>query len=189
MFEQSIKVSLIGVSDDLPFAHHGLSIRWRYSSSMNTWDSCADWGDENRIHDVPVSDYLHQVIRGKEDYPGWGHIRLVWLVEVKLCNDTRIRVRVAYSVDHWTHPTLTLLRVSLVSVMWLTMTIRNRHTSTTLNYPYRHSLTNEPCSSRVSRSWEGEGEEWVRGLTVWYLYEIDLWIHGKTYSVMDLEID
>ena len=31
------------------------------------------------------------------------------------------------------------------------MTIRNPHTSTTFNYPYSHSLTNEHCSSRVSR--------------------------------------
>jgi hypothetical protein len=43
------------------------------------------------------------------------------------------------------------LRVSLASSMRLTMTIRRRLTSTTLNYRCSRSLTNETCSSRVSR--------------------------------------
>jgi hypothetical protein len=64
-----------------------------------------------------------------------------------------------------THPTLVRLRVSSASSMQLTMTIRSRLMSTTFRYPCSHSLTHEHSSSRVSR-WEGEGEEWVRGLEV-----------------------
>ncbi len=55
-------------------------------------------------------------------------------------------------VQCWpTHPNLVLLRVSLVSSMRLTMTIRSRHTPTTFNCRCSCSLTNEVCSSRVSR--------------------------------------
>ena len=54
------------------------------------WDSSSDWDDENRSHQVPDSCWLHQVIRGKEGYQQEGHVRLIWLVEVKLCNTTSI---------------------------------------------------------------------------------------------------
>jgi hypothetical protein len=60
------------------------------------WDSSSDWSDESRSHQIPVSDCFHQVIRGKEGYQGEGHIRLLWLVEVKLCNTVRIHVRVLH---------------------------------------------------------------------------------------------
>ena len=43
----------------------------------------------------------HQV-RGKEGQQRQRHIRLIWLVEVKLCNTARIRVRVACSSDKLT---------------------------------------------------------------------------------------
>ncbi len=43
------------------------------------------------------------------------------------------------------------LSVSLASSMRLTITIRIRHTPTILNYRCSHSLTNETCSSTVSR--------------------------------------
>ena len=42
-------------------------------------------------------------------------------------------------------------RVSLASSIQLTMTIRKSLRPSTLNYPFRHSLTNEHCSSRVTR--------------------------------------
>jgi hypothetical protein len=35
-----------------------------------------------------ISYCLHQVIRGKEGYQGEGHFRLIWSMEVKLCNVT-----------------------------------------------------------------------------------------------------
>ncbi len=92
---------------------------------------------------------LHQVIRGKEWYQEEGHFRLIWLVEVKLCNAMSIRVRVACTAHQ--HPTLARLSVSLASSMQLTMTIRSRLTPTTFTYPCSHSLTNEH-SRRVSRS-------------------------------------
>jgi hypothetical protein len=46
--------------------------------------------------------WLHEVIRGKEGLQWQGHILLVWLVQVKLCNTTRIRVRVTCSADQLT---------------------------------------------------------------------------------------
>ena len=49
-----------------------------------------------------------------------------------------------------THPTLAHLSVPLASSSQLTMTIRRSLAPTTFNYPCRHSLTNEHCSSRVS---------------------------------------
>jgi hypothetical protein len=49
-----------------------------------------------------------------------------------------------------------------VTSIHLTMTSRNRHTPTTFNYPYRHSLTNEHCSSRVSRE-----QNWGKKTRIW----------------------
>ncbi len=87
ILQPSIKVSLIAV-------------RHRWVEEIQVlwapWDSSADWGDENRSHEVPGSCWFHQVIRGKEGYQGEG---LIWLVEVKLYNSARIRVRVACSTD------------------------------------------------------------------------------------------
>ena len=55
-------------------------------------------------------------------------------------------------VQYWpTHTALVHLSIPLASSMRLPMTIRSRHTPTTLNYPCRPSLTNDPCSLRVSR--------------------------------------
>jgi hypothetical protein len=55
-------------------------------------------------------------------------------------------------VQYWpTHTALVHLSIPSASSMRLPMTIRSRHTPTTLNYPCRPSLTNDPCGPRVSR--------------------------------------
>ena len=42
----------------------------------------------------------------------------------------------------------------------------------------------------MSRYPDGEGEEWVRGFGVWYLYEILIFgCIREAYSDIDLEID
>ena len=92
MLHESIKVSLIAVSRWV----EDIQVLWA------PWDSCADWASEVMKTEFMWYHWLHQVIRGKEGYQWQGHIRLVWLVEVKLWNVTRIRVRVARSADQLT---------------------------------------------------------------------------------------
>jgi hypothetical protein len=77
-----------------------------------------------------------------------------------------------------THPIPARLSVSLASSTRLTMTIRSRHTPTTLNFRCSHSLANHACSSTVSR-YRGKGRNGRGGLeSGTYLYEIALWLHA-----------
>jgi hypothetical protein len=101
----------------------------------------------------------HPFPLGRQNYlnkDGWGskgpgRTHSTYLIggsqTVQLCQDSR-----TCCVQFWqTHPIPTRLSVSVASSIRLTMTIRSRHTQTTLNHRYSHSLTNETCSSTVSR--------------------------------------
>jgi hypothetical protein len=103
---------------------------------------------------------------------------------VQRCQDSR-----TFCVQYWpTHPTLTHLIVTLASSIRLTMTIRTGLTPNTLNNRWSRRLTNEYCSSRVSRYW-------VKGRNGWRDWEDDtcmkltfdyMW---EDYWDMDLKID
>jgi hypothetical protein len=49
-----------------------------------------------------LADSIKSFEERKDNQQGEGHIRLIWLVEVKLCNTVRIRVRVSCSADQLT---------------------------------------------------------------------------------------
>jgi hypothetical protein len=134
MFQESIKVSLIAVSVGLKifkfYEHPGIRAQIAVMKTEFAWYQA-------------LADSIKSFEERKDSETKDTFDLTDWSREVKLCNATGIHVRFACSANR--------LSVSLLSSVQLTMTIRRGLTPTTMNYRYSPSLTNEPCSSRVSR--------------------------------------
>ena len=145
------KVSDFPVSLSWATRSRGLtSMGWRYSSSMSTlrfvrrlrWWKPKSWS--TRLLLAPSS-------HSRKGRITRGRTLSTYLIggsqTVQRCQDSR-----TCCVQFWrTHPIRARLSDFLASSMRLTMTIRRGLTPTTLNYRCSRSLTNDRCSSRVSR--------------------------------------